>query len=117
MRRLSRTNVKHPDSFCLRCRLDECDEKNSRCLYRVAERLEAARKQRDRLHSTIQYLKDHLYGADRTEYFAEYYKNNRERKLKAASERQKRKLEGNNNDRENHNSVEAVRSEGDQANH
>jgi hypothetical protein len=56
--------------ICSRCPLFECNDKDPNCLLR-------------------QTAPERIEGATRKEYFADYYKANRNRKLAAAIERQK----------------------------
>lgn len=75
--------AKQADLICSQCPLADCDEKSLWCLYRLST--DPNSLQRKVLLPTIKRV------ISRQDYFAAYYAINRERKLKAANERNRQK--------------------------
>lgn len=71
--------MKQQDLICTGCPLIDCDEESLWCLYRLAS--DPNKAQRKVLMPTIKRV------LSRQDYFATYYAVNRDRKLKAANER------------------------------
>lgn len=73
--------LRKDEKYCLVCKMEDCDEEDARCLYRVAEKLQTALKQREKLSQTISNMRDKLIGIDRSAYYKSYYQTNRTEKL------------------------------------
>lgn len=81
------------DDICRQCEMPDCNENSLNCVFRLLTNPNAA-QQKLLGTKTVKPRKAKRSAVPRSEYYAEYYQRNRDRKLAAANARHAAKREG-----------------------